>query len=392
MYRLKVLDQCSPSKKSHSKREIGKPRICPPYLLPIIFFVIVSLACGEAGAIEPIRSQKKQDVKPVARGNRVLGIAITLPEDDNFERAFSMVRGVGSTEVELSLGWNDIEKTPLQYSPDPNWLAIANLYYPAQGNVVVSLGINPIDTNVNRMPGDLIDRAFDDPLVIERYKRLLDYVFSQVPDLELTSFSIGNEVDAFLGSDETMWRQYQTFIEEIAPYVRDLRPGLLVGVKAMFDGLTGSSSQYLSRLNESSDLILVTYYPLTGDFKVKDPRTVRDDFQRLTQLYEDRPIYFLEAGYPTSAELSSSEEKQAQFVREVFQAWDKYADQIRLISFVWLSDIPLEQVEEYEIYYGLQDRHFAEFLRTLGLRTYSGSGEDKEAFRVIRAEAEARGW
>jgi hypothetical protein len=189
-----------------------------------------------------------------------------------------------------------------------------------------------------------------------------------------------------------MWNQYQAFFEATAPYVRDLRPGLLVGVKAMFEGLTGDASPYLLSLNESTDLVLVTYYPLMNNFKVRDPKIVHDDFRRLTQLYERRIIHFLEAGYPTSALLSSSEEKQAQFVREVFQAWDIYADQIQMISFVWLSDITVAEVEEWEHYYGFQDRHFAEFLGTLGLRTSSGSGEDKQAFKVIRAEAEARGW
>lgn len=134
----------------------------------------------------------------------------------------------------------------------------------------------------------------------------------------------------------------------------------------MFEGLTGDASQYLLSLNESTDLILVTYYPLMSNFKVKDPTTVRDDFRALAQLYEERVIHFSEAGYPTSALLSSSEEKQAQFVREVFRAWDIYADQIHLISFVWLSDVSAAEVEEWERYYGFQDRHFAEFLGTLG--------------------------
>lgn len=81
----------------------------------------------------------------------------------------------------------------------------------------LSLAINPIDTNVNRMPDDLKDVPFDDPLVIERYKQLLEFVFSQVPDLELSSFSIGNEIDAYLGSDPSMWNQYQLFFEATAP-------------------------------------------------------------------------------------------------------------------------------------------------------------------------------
>jgi hypothetical protein len=376
--------------EKHSGQKNGRRRFVPLFLVPFLVLVIVSFACGDS--VEQPKSTDASNVRPIPRGNRVLGIAITLPENADYERAFSMVKEVGGTEVEISLAWDGIEIAPFQYSSDPDWLTIANLYYPTQGDVGVSLAINPIDTNVNRMPEDLKGLPFDDPLVIERYKRRLEFVFSQVPDLELTSFSIGNEVHAYLGADPGLWSQYQTFFKATAKYVRELRPGLLVGVKAMFEGLTGDASPNLLSINESTDLILVTYYPLKGNFKVKDPTTVRDDFRTLTQLYEGRIIHFPEAGYPTSSVLSSSEEKQAEFVREVFWAWDTYADQIQLVSFVWLSDVSSAEVEEWERYYGFQDRHFAEFLGTLGLRTSSGSGEDKEAFKVIREEAEARGW
>lgn len=363
----------------------------------LFFLFIATLACGESESPSPtsIPNEHPTASRPGGTAHskeRYLGIDINEPEDGDFNRAFTMVYGLGAREISLSIGWDDIETARGVYKPDPNWLVIANIFYGAVGDIGVSLMIGPIDTNVSRMPSDLAGKPFDDPEVIQRYQRLLDYVFTQIPDLELLSLSIGNEIDAFLGSDPELWRQYQVFFEATSTYARAQRPGLLVGAKAQLDGLLGPQVSYLKSLNESSDVILVTYYPIAGDFAVKDPQVVGEDFKALVAAYEGRIIHLLEAGYPTSVALNSSELKQADFVREVFKAWDKYAEQIRVVSFTWLTDLPQSSVEELKAYYGFSAYHFAEFLRTLGLRTYEGTGMDKQAFGVLVEEATARGW
>jgi hypothetical protein len=47
-------------------------------------------------------------------------------------------------------------------------------------------------------------------------------------------------------------------------------------------------------------------------------------------------------------------------------------------------------VKDFEKYYGSSNRSFAEYLGSLGLRTYIG--KDKPAFKTLIEEAKARGW
>ena len=109
-------------------------------------------------------------------------------------------------------------------------------------------------------------------------------------------------------------------------------------------------------------------------------------------MFPGKEIMIAEIGYPTSEENNSSPEKQAAFIRYLFQAWDEHADQITVMSYSWLSDLSKASVSDLESYYGLKDRGFAEFLRTLGLRTYPGAGEDKPGFEVFIEETSQRGW
>lgn len=366
--------------------------------LSVGVLILASLACGEtAPSVEntpdgdsPIEIVVR-DVPVVQAGNRILVIDVNESEDGDYDAAMDMVKKAGAQAVNLTVFWDDIEIAPGEYNPNPDWLAIANAYYPAQ-SVQVSLIISIIDTTAKRLPADLSDKPFDDPVVIERGKRLLDYIFSQIPDIELTSLSIGNEVDIYLGVDAALWKQYQTFYKDISAYTRSIRPGLRIGVKGTYNGLVDYASDHLEAINQSSDVIMMTYYPLNSNFTVEDPAVVESDFEAITSKYIDRPIFIMEAGYPSSSDCDSSEAKQAEFIRQVFTAWDAHADQIQLISFTWLTDLHPSSVREFEGYYGLSDHKFGEYLRTLGLRTYPGSGTDKAAFEVLKMEAESRGW
>ncbi len=359
-------------------------------LLFIIVLTLISFACDESAEVAP-------DPKPVSievtnaqpKGDRILAIDVTDPANGDYDAAINTAINAGAEAVSLSLFWDDIETAPGEYNPEPNFLAIANAYYPTRG-IAVDLVINPIDTNQNRLPKDLQDLPFDDHAVIERFNKLLDYVFTQIPDLNLVAFSIGNEIDGHLGTDARKWEEYTNFYTATSAQARTLRPDLVVGTKGMFDGMTGDSAAYFQKINEYSDAIFVTYYPLNSDFTVRDPDIVHEDFAKVVAAYPSKKIYFLELGYPSSDKCNSSEEKQATFVAETFQAWDTHAEQIKVISFSWLNDVSPESVEEYEKYYGFSNRGFAAYLGSLGLLNYDGS--EKAAFWQLKAQAEGRGW
>jgi hypothetical protein len=350
-----------------------------------------ALACGApAGpAATPAGDVPRPEATAAPRAQRKLGIDVSQAEGEDYDRAFQLARQSGMQFTSLSLAWDDLEVRPGEPAPDPNFLEIANLYYPAQ-HVPLALTITPIDTNRTRLPGDLQGRPFDDAEVIARFERLLDEVFLEIPDVELAVLAIGNEVDATLGSDPSAWARYQTFFEATAAYARSLRPGLPVGVKVTMGGLTGESRSRAQALNAQADLVLVTYYPLQADFGVRPPQVVHDDLAALAALYPGRAIGLLEAGYPSSERLGSSEALQAEFVRQIFRAWDTHAGQIALLNFTWLTDAADDSIEAWTDYYGLRDDRFAAYLASLGLRR--ADGQAKPAFETLTAEAHARGW
>ena len=325
------------------------------------------------------------------KGKRILSISITEPEDNDFDGAISLAKAAGLQATSLSLAWDDLEIAPGVFQPPIDWLAIANAYYPTQ-KIALCLEINPIDTVALRLPPDLIGRAFDDPLVVTRYKALLDYVFASIPKLSLVSFSIGNEVDVYFGNDALAWQAYANFFTQVADYARSFRPRLAVGAKLTYSGLMGSNSTLAAPLVDAGDGVFVTYYPLNPDFTVQSPTVVMPQIGKLVAAYPTRLIYFLEIGYPSGAGCGSSDAKQAQFIRRSFKAWDAHAEAIRLMEFTWMHDISQTAVDTYELYYGISNPAFLSYLGTLGLRTYTGSGSAKPAWNALTTETAKRAW
>ena len=328
---------------------------------------------------------------PVSRGDRILVIDVNEAEKEEYAEVVARSQSVGANRFNLSIQWDELETSPETYEPIVDLLTIANSYYPGIG-AQVSLMIGPIDTNNDRRPADLKGKAFDDPVVIQRFRALLDYVFTQIPDLDLSVLSIGNEVDALLGVDQDAWRAYTNFFQATMAYAKQLRQGLNVGVKVTHNGLTGAAANFARTLNEESDAILTTYYPLKADFTVEDASVVGEAFNQVSSQYQTRAIWFMELGYPSSTTCNSSEEKQAEFIRESFKAWDNHHEQIMYISFSIMSDRSQESVDVYSQYYGVSDVRFLEFLRTLGLRTWSEKGQDKKGWIALKEEAMKRGW
>jgi hypothetical protein len=347
-------------------------------------------ACAALLPVRPAPAEDGAAPAPVPKGGRTLGIDVCVASDNDYGRAFALARSAGMDATQLSVYWDDIEKEPGTYAPAPNFLAIANAFYPAQ-KTPLHLVIAVIDTTKKRVPKDLAGKPLDDPGVIDRFTKLLDYVFSQVPAVDAASLSIGNEIDGYLGSKEKGWKAYRAFFEAARAHMKGRRPGLAVGVKMMYAGLMKEGGPARA-LAGAADVVMVNHYPLNADFTVKDPAAVGADFDAVVSAFPGRPVFFTELGYPSGAACRSTEALQEAFVRRMFAAWDRHADAVRFVNLCILTDRPESFVKGSASYYGLGAPAFLDFLRTLGLRTHDGGGADKPAFRALKEEAKARGW
>lgn len=356
-------------------------------LLLLISCLTMAMLVAGCTSIIPDARPFTPTLHPASPDGRMLGIDLTQPSDSDFATSFFMAKEAGISFVQLTPGWDDIEPVNGTYNDPQENLDAATVFYSLEG-LRVALSVSPLDTNIDRLPADLKGKPFNDPAVIDRYDEMMNATLSKLDNVTLLDVSIGNEVDVSLGKDDARWAQYTDFYRQTKDYIKASHPNMTVGVKATFYGLTRDNVEHLQKLNENSDVILVTYSPHDLDFTVRDPSAVKQDFDNICALYPGKEIYFLEAGYPSSPLLNSSDEKQAEFINQTFAAWDEHKDQIKVINFVYMHDVSQSQLDTMVKYYGLNDPKFAAYLGTLGLRT--SDGKDKPAWTAFKEAAKAR--
>jgi len=324
--------------------------------------------------------------------NNLIAISMNLPEDSAhfpFDSCFTLCYNLGMRSADFPFSWNMFEPAPSKYDLTlADELNAFSTIFP----IAMNISLSPIATNNRTMPADLSALPFNSPILIHRYEIVLDSVFEHIKNVNLFTFRIGIEFDVYLGTDTVMWQQYIEFFDSVAAYARLRRPGIRIACEATYDGMTTYARDHVLAINQNCDVIGVSYYNLNSDFTVKLPVYIHTAFNTVVNLFPAKPIYFVELGYPSSVICKSSYSMQAQFIDEIFSAWDSAASHVVAINFLQLHDFSPQLVQYYSSFYRIQDTIFKEYLGSYGLRTYPGIGSNKPAFDRLVCDAAKRGY
>ena len=369
------------------------------------FFVITILFSMSSFSV--LAETMLQDHK-THKGTRLFSIAITMPtiKDINefwkvYEDALDLAIETGiDVPGELMFTWSNIEKksflNKISYHDDSS-INIVEMH--KRKHIPAVITIAPFETMNTRIPKDLRKLPYDHPDVMMRFKAFIDWIYKITEGLEVEAIVFGNEFDIHLAFEAAKgnnnWKALEGMVVQTKEYIKSLDRWKSVpfALEPTFDGLMGASWKELQRINQHTDIIGVSYYPLNGN-AVHEPSILHEHLTDLFKVYPNKKIDFYQYGYPSSEKINGSLEKQRQFIESSFKYWDQYADKIRLITFTWLYDVKQTHIESMTSD-TLQDitptEAFVEFLGSLGLHG-SEIGEEKPAFKELKKQLKNRGW
>ena len=333
-----------------------------------------------------------QDAAP-DQPERVLAISTVpvlvpaLTSDNAIERytnAMQKAAEAGVTGNLIAKRWSELEPAAGDYKFDD---LDGDLSYRTQTyNLLEFLSIQVLNTTAKETPPDLIPMAFDAPEMIQRFQNFWDALLPHLND-RVQYVAIGNEVDAYLSAHPDEWKPYKQFYEAALAHIHQTAPWIKVGVTTTFSG-TLSADEQVADLNALSDVFMMTYYPLKNDFSVRPADSPLTDFPQMVKWAGDKPLILQEVGYPAAESLGSSEAIQADFVRNVFKAWDADAAHIPFLSYFALGDFSDDICKQFLTYYGLPDQqYFYDYLCTLGLLKVDGT--PRQAWQVFEDSGKA---
>lgn len=282
-----------------------------------------------------------------------------------------MAYGAGARGYFVAYPWNALEPK----SGVSNLQEVKNTldYLGNKRGLTLLLGIQVINTTAKAVPGDLASAPFDSQQTKARFHGLIDRLKGTLNG-HVKYLSIGNEVDMYLSQHGGEWAAYKSFYQDALAYTRSALPGVKVGVTATFAGAGGNSQANVSDLNKTSDILVLTYYPLGGGYRPQAPSTGGQDLAKMVSMAQGRQIVLQEVGYPTSSQLGSSEQNQAAFIASALKAWQAVGGSIPFLNIYELHDVAPDTCNQLAGSYGLgNDASFKAYLCTLGLRKADGT-------------------
>ena len=299
--------------------------------------------------------------------------------------ASALARSAGTNGQFSSLLWSELEPNLNQYAADKLQNFRNTMQYADDNHLQLLVGFQMINTVAREVPAELSTVAWDDATMINRFKSLLDQLIPYM-GASVRYISLGNEVDLYFENGRSSEIPgFHVFVNTIQAYLHTQLPNAEVGVTVTAGGWLGGNVQTWLDLTADTDVMIVTYYPLNGDFTVQDPVAPAAAFPALVQLAGDRNVVLQEVGYPTSSLLNSSESKQAEFIHQVFAAWRDSGQRIEFLNLFLLHDFSSDLVNTLTTYYGISDPKFVAYLATLGLRNTDNT--DKAAWPAVLQEA-----
>jgi len=353
---------------------------------PFIMIVIAALACNLPGQpLTPtpsITATAPAATLAAARtpqaGAQTLAFA-PIPKSEpastpnDMLEAIDLIHNVGARGAFIGWSWKMLEPTAGNFAAKEVSNGLKGF---EARNFEMMITIQVINTLAKETPPDLASVAFDSPQMKQRLHALIDAALPHIGK-NVKYISIGNEVDSYLMNHPSEWAAYKNFYDDAAAYVHSVAPTLKVGVATTFGGANGAAASQVASLNQSSDVFILTYYPLDDQFIANNPAAPLTDFPQMIALANGKPLILKEVGYPSSATLKSSEEEQAEFVANVFKAWQSAGARIPYLAFFALHDFGKKTCDDLTRYYGASDRavNFKAYLCTLGLRRADGTAK-----------------
>ncbi len=337
--------------------------------------VAVLAACEEESpSPSPTTKAGGSPAATAKAGKRVLSISASARQDpppqvQDYINAFELGYKAGARGEFDSHTWQKLEPSAGHFALDE---VKETFSFAKDRGLVVLLGIQVLNTTAKETPPDLAGVPFDSPQMKRRFHALIDALRPHLGK-QLTYLSIGNEVDEYLGAHANEWGPYKNFYQDAVAYVHSVLPGVKLGVTTTFEGAKGGQAGRVADLNASSDVFILTYYPLGANFVVRGANAPVGDFPQMVQLAKGRPVVLQEVGYPAAGQLSSSEQAQADFVNNVYAAWKAAGGSIPFLNFFLLHDLPPKMCDELAQYYGVGGANFKAYLCSLGLRKVNGA-------------------
>jgi hypothetical protein len=256
----------------------------------------------------------------------------------------------------IQLDWERLEPKPYQYNKQLLEDALISNQASGLNTLVV---ISTIDSEGFTLPEDLLDAssgtgfaygvAFDDPVIVKRFKKLLDWVVPMIVKHGGWGLSVGNEPGDYITDTPSTEQSVVNFLAAARDHAHLIDSNLAITM-SLSQELLERGETFHFRILENCDFANFNYYGVTSDYFADDPAKVDQEIDQMLHAVGNKPLYLQElgapSGYKNGSPMNASPTKQKQFLESVF-AKMRIEPQFRGATIFQSVDLEAEIVDEF---------------------------------------------
>ena len=255
----------------------------------------------------------------------------------------------------------------------------------------IAITLNNVDDDKKHMPRYLLDRAFDDPKVLQRWGEFLKAFLGRYGQW-IDFLNVGDEVNKYFGGHEKEWRGFVTFVAAGAYVIRKEWPKVSLGVvlndqdepAKFWRDLAPSCMHYA--MTYTAPCSVVNRNPTANALNPRHPKYFATVLEGAMRLAGNRRLLLTEVACPTHGSVESSPAVQARLITSLFGWLRRAESRVAGLSYAGDKDWPYDATKDTlrkmlgdQI---LQYRNIIWFLTSVGLRDEKGKPKPGyEAFK-----------
>lgn len=318
----------------------------------ILVAVLLALTVNSCyGAEDGKFEEVAKDIKAIELKNGKLGMVAYMltgenEKEDKWRTTLRRMRKMGVQVVELGqIAWEKMEPAPGKY----NWtytdtVLRINKEEDLGLEFVADIGmfINPHLNGVPKLPKYLEGLEYDDAKVILSLSNLYRE-FLKLPGADKVKYVFQHfeNADASLKGRAEDRPRVQKLLKESFKAIKEVRPDIKTGVCIQSYKKPHWPEQMIKQWNLEIDTDVVPIISFSPNhFRLEhDSSETLEEFERVAKLAKGKPIALNEWWFHSSSHGKSSNEKQSEFVRQVFALLKKHHQKIEFATWYEYSDI-----------------------------------------------------
>jgi hypothetical protein len=334
-----------------------------------VLVIFLLSGCGEQDVQEPVHINTTGKI----------GLWINPKQSDMgyYDEALNLAQEAQAQVAHLYVQWGLVEKSSGKYDwAIPDYILKKFKKYGFEAVVVIPIIFT---TKLDVMPEDVTFTSFSDPGFVDRFVSFTKTFMDRYQDT-VKYLVIGNEIDIWLQTHADQASDFRTLVEAVAD-----AHNVIVGTEVAIHNVVQNQCESIAKKALAGDMVFYTFYPTGSNFSFGgDPRAVEEYYTAMFDLAGTRKIAVVETSWSSSSLLESSEEAQAEYVREIFRILKENKEKIEFLLWINLYDSTPEECRKAAEFFvtGVGDdmlkdteamARFSDFMCFIGLRRTDGT-------------------